>query len=335
MDEKKLIFVYNPRSGKGMIRQNLSDIIDIFVKNGFIVTVYPTQSPEDAMKKIPQMAEYFDYIVCSGGDGTLNEVVTGMMGAERKRSIGYIPAGSTNDFASSLHIPKNMLKAAQIAVEGQPCRCDIGRFNEEKYFVYVAAFGLFTDVSYQTNQNMKNALGHAAYLLEGVKRLYDIPAYTMRIEVNGEVLEGDYVYGMISNSESVGGMKGMSGDDVLLDDGQFEVTLIQMPLNPMMLNDILASLLMPRLSNSRYVYNCKTDHIEFYCEEYVPWTRDGEFGGNHKKVVIDNLHRQMSFVIPTSEEDTEDRGLPLTEEQRNRLQMHSYGDSVSPYDQEL
>ena len=182
----------------------------------------------DAIKKVRKNAEKYDLVVCSGGDGTLDEVVTGMEQSEVNVPIGYIPAGSTNDFANSLGIPKNMEEAARVAVNGTPFPCDVGGFNGDT-FVYVAAFGLFTEVSYQTSQQMKNILGHAAYILEGAKHLMDITSYRMKVSHDGEIIEDEFIYGMVTNSLSVGGFKGISGPDVLLDDRPFEVTLIKNP----------------------------------------------------------------------------------------------------------
>ena len=161
MDKKKLLFIFNPKSGKGQIRNQLLAIVDTFVKSGYEVTIYPTQAKADAVRKVAEAADEYDLVVCSGGDGTLDEVVTGMMQCDGIVPIGYIPAGSTNDFAQSLKIPKNMLQAADVAVNGQAFPCDVGVFNED-YFVYIAAFGLFTDVSYMTNQKLKNIFGHVA-----------------------------------------------------------------------------------------------------------------------------------------------------------------------------
>ena len=160
---KKLLFVYNPHSGKGLIKQHLSDIMDVLIKEGFEITIYPTQAQGDAVNKCREEAERFDRIVCSGGDGTLDEVVTGVMQSGHPLPIGYIPAGSTNDFGNSLGIDKEMLNAARIAGGEHSFLCDVGRFGED-FFVYVAAFGLFTEVSYATDQNLKNMLGHAAYV---------------------------------------------------------------------------------------------------------------------------------------------------------------------------
>ena len=193
------------------------------------------------MDKAYEEAANYDRIVCSGGDGTLDEVVTGVMKSGIKVPVGYIPAGSTNDFGNSLGIDKDMIHAADIAANGYRFPCDIGKFNDD-YFVYVAAFGIFTEVSYATDQGLKNMLGHTAYILEGAKQLWDIPSYRMQVEYDGNVLYDEFIYGMITNSMSVGGFKGIIPGNISLNDGKFEVTLIRMPKNPIELNDILAFL---------------------------------------------------------------------------------------------
>ena len=226
----RMLFIFNPRSGKGQIRNKLMDIIDVFVKGGYEVVVHPTQGVKDAEKMAKSMAEEVDLIVCSGGDGTLDEVVTGLMEIGANVPLGYIPAGSTNDFASSLEIPRDMVKAAQDIVDGHLFSVDVGSFNEDN-FIYVAAFGMFTDVSYETSQDLKNILGHLAYVMEGAKRIFDVKTYHLCVEANGEVHEGDYIYGMITNSHSIGGFRNLVGNDVEMDDGLFEVTLIKKPKN--------------------------------------------------------------------------------------------------------
>ena len=295
MKKKKLLFVLNPFSGKGEIKNKLLEIVDIFVKNEYQVTVHTTQAPQDAMKLVKKTAGKYDLVVCSGGDGTLDETVTGMMMREERVPIGYIPAGSTNDFAGSLKIPKKMDKAAQIAVEGVPFACDIGSFNGD-YFVYIAAFGIFTDVSYETSQGLKNRIGHAAYIIEGMKRLHTIQSYHMRVEYEDQVIEDDFIYGMVSNSNSAGGFKNITGKNVRLDDGLLEVTLIRMPKNPLELNEIIACLTNMR-DNTDLIYTFKTDNIKFFSEIEIPWTLDGEYGGSHKEVVIEDEKRAVQIMV--------------------------------------
>lgn len=297
MQEKKtLLFIFNPFSGKAQIKNQLLDIVDTMVKAGYEVTVYPTQAKADAIRKVETDAGKYDLIVCSGGDGTLDEVVSGMMHCGLKKPLGYIPAGSTNDFATSLGIPKDMGKAAAAAVQGKAFACDIGIFNAD-YFVYVAAFGLFTEVSYKTSQEWKNVLGHVAYLLEGVRSLHDIPSFRMQVNYNQEQIQDEFIYGMISNSTSVGGFKGMTGKDVLLDDGVFEVTLIKKPRNPIELNKIIASLI-NLVDDTDMIYSFKSDQVRFLAKQEVPWTLDGEFGGAHEEVIVKNLCRAVKIMVP-------------------------------------
>ena len=294
---KRLLFIYNPHAGKELLKPKVSDIVDIFVKAGYEVTIYPTQSYRDAYRKVKEYeAGTYDLIVCSGGDGTIDEVVTGMMQRETGDPIGYIPTGTTNDFARSLHIPKGLLEAADNAVNGVVFPGDVGRFNKG-IFVYIAAFGLFTDVSYETDQNMKNVLGHLAYILEGAKRLFNVPSYHMIVEHDGEVLEGEFIYGMVTNSRSVGGFRNMVGKQIVFDDGLFEVTLIKAPKNPIELQEIIAALLIEQI-DTKHMYTFKTGKITFESVEEIPWTLDGEFGGEHDYVEIENLQKQLEIMVP-------------------------------------
>lgn len=296
--DKKMLFIYNPRAGKAQIRSNLLDIIDIFVKAGYEVTAYPTQASGDAVKAVKARRAGYDIVVCSGGDGTLDEVVTGMMQCEEKLPIGYVPAGSTNDFANSLKIPKNMIKAADVVVRGKNFACDIGAFNNDS-FIYVAAFGIFTNVSYETKQDVKNVLGHAAYLLEGVRALPTIRSYPLKITCDKQVIEGEFLYGMVTNSHSIGGFRGITGTgkEVLLDDGVFEVTLIRKPSNPLELNNIIVAMVDKRVK-SEHIYSFTASRIVVESEEPLAWTLDGEFGGEPRKAVIENKTKALEIRVP-------------------------------------
>ena len=297
---RQMLFVYNPRAGKAQIRSNILDIIDTFVKAGYEVTAYPTQAPGDAVKAVQERRDGYEIVACSGGDGTLDEVVTGMMKSEERVPIGYVPAGSTNDFANSLGIPKSMLRAADVVVNGRTFACDVGKFNGGT-FIYVAAFGIFTDVAYGTPQDTKNVLGHAAYLIEGVKRLPSVRAYPLKITYNEETIEGEFLYGMITNSHSVGGFRGITGQNVALDDGVFEVTLIRKPSNPLDINNIIMALVDKRVK-SEYIYTFTTESMKVESEEPVAWTLDGEFGGEHHKVQIENWHQALEIRVPGESE---------------------------------
>lgn len=292
---KKMLFIYNPNSGMGLLKPKLSDVLDIFVKHGYEVTVHPTQQKQDATQKAADCAQGYDLVVCSGGDGTLDETVAGLQTAGCSVPLGYIPTGTTNDFASSLGISKDILEAAETAVTGAPFACDVGQFNN-RYFIYIAAFGLFTDVSYETKQRMKNILGHLAYLLEGAKRIVNIPSYKLRVTHDGEVIEDEFIYGMVTNSRSVGGFSGIIGPEVVFDDGVFEVTLIKTPKNPIELNELLASIVMRQINPDR-MYSFKSGEVRFECEESIPWTLDGEYGGTHDQVVVSNKERALQIVV--------------------------------------
>lgn len=293
--EKKMLFVYNPKAGKAKIRNKLADILDVFAEGGYEVTVYPTGKQGDATEIVECRKPIYDLIVCSGGDGTLDEVVTGMMHSSFHTPIGYIPAGSTNDFGGSLNLPKNMVSAARKIVGGRNFPCDIGAFNDD-VFVYIAAFGIFTEVSYETDQEIKNVLGHMAYVLEGMKRLSTVRSYHMKVTCEDQVIEDDFIFGMITNSVSVGGFKNITGKHVKLDDGVFEVTLIRAPGNPVELNQIMLSLL-NRDIDTNLMYCFRTADLRLESQEDVAWTLDGENGGSHQDVYIRNCHQAVEIRV--------------------------------------
>lgn len=295
MGQHRLLFIINPKSGKGLIKNHLLGIIDQFIKKDFVVTVYTTQCEGDATKKVIENGKNFDRIVCSGGDGTLDEVVTGMRKAHIHVPLGYIPAGSTNDFARSLNLSSNMIEAAKVAAGDFVYPCDVGRFNEDT-FVYIAAFGIFTEISYGTPQELKNALGHMAYVLSAVKSLTSIPSYLLDIEMAGSFIRDRFIFGMITNSTSVGGFKGMTGKDVQLNDGEFEVTLIKSPSNIIELNEIIACLT-KLIDDSDLIYSLKAKEITICSDEEISWTLDGEFGGMHKEVKIENLCQKIDLLV--------------------------------------
>lgn len=292
---KKLFFIYNPHSGRGQIRSKLFDILQTFSDAGYEMTVYPTKAEKDATCQIQHLPDDYDLVVCSGGDGTMDEVVQGMMLREKKIPLGYIPSGTVNDFARSLKIPRNMKEAARIAVEGKDFPCDIGTFNEE-HFVYIAAFGIFTDVAYSTRQDMKNALGHMAYLLEGVKRLANIPSYHIRLSSQELEAEGDFIFGMVTNSRSVGGFKSIIGRKVQFDDGVFEATFIRTPKNAAELQEILAAIVLKEI-DSKYMYSFRTARLVIESEAPIPWTLDGEFGGDCQSAVIQNHQKSITIRV--------------------------------------
>ena len=229
---KKLLFIYNPTSGKGRVADGLATILNTFARTGWLTTVYPTQCKGDAARAAREFGPHFDRVVCAGGDGTLSETVTGLMSLSAPPLLGYIPFGSTNDCAVNLNLPKVPTQAALIAAQdGVPRESDIGKLNGSP-FVYVAAFGAFTQVAYGTSQDLKNTFGHLAYVMEGIASLPTIAPYHIKVEYDGNVLEDDFYFGMVSNSFSIGGLKLPAKEQVVLDDGLFEVDLIKKTRQP-------------------------------------------------------------------------------------------------------
>lgn len=294
---KKIYFIYNPHSGKEQIASKLNEILRTLAETDNELTVVPTIGSKDALERITYLKDGYDLVVCSGGDGTLKEVVTGMMKrpVEKRIPIGYIPAGTTNDFAKSLDIPRNMTDAAKNIMSGSPFVCDIGSFNEDN-FVYIASFGIFTEVSYSTKQEVKNVLGHMAYVLEGMKSLYNIKSYHMRVSSDEIEFEGDFLFGMITNSKSVAGFKGLVRGDVTFDDGYYEATFIKRPKNPLELQEILSALLIEEI-DTNYMYSFKTKKLVIEADEKVSWTLDGEFGGEHECVTIANNQKAVEIIV--------------------------------------
>ena len=292
----RTLFVYNPKAGKGTVVKNLHEIVDAFAKANYPVTVYPTQAQGDACRLVENRdAGQYDLIVCSGGDGTLREVVNGLIKSGVSTPVGYIPAGSTNDFARSLGLSDDIGEATEIITRGKPFLCDAGNFNGEN-FVYVAAFGLFTDVSYATNQQWKNIFGHVAYILEGVKSLSSIQSYEVQIECDEGTMHGNYIYGMVTNSLSVGGFKNITGKDVSFDDGKFEVILIRRPATFTELNDIVISLLRQSF-DAICMQSFKTSYLKIKSREEINWTLDGEFGGTYTDVEIKNVQKAFPIMV--------------------------------------
>ncbi len=305
---KKILFVFNPVAGRSQIKTYMVDILEILSKAGYKVVCYPTQSRGDARRIVRERMDDYLYVVCAGGDGTLDEVVSGMMENRNKPfvPIGYIPAGTTNDFATSLHIPSDMIQAAKVVANGRTFRCDLGLFNENDYFTYVAAFGVFTGTSYSTPQELKNQLGHLAYILQGVTELGNMRAYHIHVVSEERELEGEFAYGMITNSRSIGGFSNITGKEVDLQDGLFEVTLVRMPKNPLEMSEIIMAIGNPSM-NSDMVINFKTAKVIMNCDELIAWTRDGEYAGSHRTVMLRNCPGQLRILVP--EEYVTDNGI--------------------------
>lgn len=291
---KKLLLIYNPVSGMTKTRLSLQKAVEFYDSHNYLVTVCLVNRLEDCASSIDFTS--YDLIVCSGGDGTLNITVSFLMERNLPAEIAYIPSGSTNDFAYSLGLTGDEDVRLQNTVAGTPKKIDVGRFNTSRYFLYAAAFGLFTKVSYTTPQKVKNLLGHAAYILEGIKSIADLKDYHMTVELDEEMVEGDFILGMITNSLSIGGFKNILPPDTALDDGLFEIVLVRMPKTIAALNEIGISLLAERPENNQHIIYRKTAKIIVRSPEKIAWTLDGEFGGEADVVRIENRRKLLSII---------------------------------------
>lgn len=280
-----MLLIINPQSGKVQIKGKLLEVADKFVKAGYRIELYVTQCAGDAFRIIKERGADHDAVVCSGGDGTLNETINGVMALENRPAVGYIPSGSTNDFAASQGIPSGILSAAELIRGGRTADIDIGCFNG-RYFTYVAAFGLMTDVPYATPRESKAVLGYQAYLLEGAKRLGKMESKYVRMTVDDTAFEGNILVGMVSNASRIAGIRGLNGRNAQLDDGKFEVLLVEYSTNPIKLTETVTELLSPDMPAKR-VYRFEGSHIKFEFDQPVDWVLDGEFGGSHTEVSVD------------------------------------------------
>lgn len=293
---KKMLLFVNPAAGREEMRFHLMDVIHYFTANGYDVMCHPTQKPRDIPEFLAARGSEFDMVVTCGGDGTLNETVSGLLQLEQRPILGYIPAGTVNDFATSLHIPKTIPEAVHNIIEGIPFEVDMGGFND-RYFTYVAAFGAFTKVSYSTPHASKQALGRAAYILEGIRSLGDIRPIHVVADCGGTVIEDDVIYGMVSNATSVGGFHVLDDPLVHMDDGLNEVVLVKAPAGLPDYNALLTSLA-TRNFNPDYFHIFQSAHVRFHFDTPVPWTLDGEFGGETTDATVFNIAKPIRIMVP-------------------------------------
>ncbi len=296
---KKLMLILNPAAGGGKGITSIGPVMEVLYKGGYLPTVYYTTAAGEATQLVLKHAAEYDCVACSGGDGTLSEVVSGLVQLRDPPPLGYLPQGTSNDVASSLGIPKTPVAAAKFLVRGKPTPIDAGRFNDSDYFTYIAAFGAFTEVSYETPREQKQSLGHFAYVLQGLSKLPKISSYRTIVELDGgRTIIDDLLFGSVSNTRTVGGMVRLKNDMVDLDDGIFEVMLVRDPGpgNVIELNKITSSILQGTFSNP-YIRVTRSSRVKFAFEEPVKWTRDGESGGAHQQVELQNLHSAVSILL--------------------------------------
>ena len=291
---KKLLFIMNPYSGMRRAVKYLADIIALFNRNGYDVITHMTSGNGDATEVTRRLAKEVDLIVCCGGDGTLNETITGMIRVGADVPIGYIPSGSTNDFATSLKLSMNIMQAAQDIMDGDPVPYDVGRFGD-RYFSYVASFGAFTKASYATPQNVKNALGHTAYVLEGINELSQIRMEHVRMEIDGVIVEDDFLFGAISNSTSVGGVLTLDPNVVDVSDGLLEVLLVRAPRTLMEIPECIQAVQSQKYNCSMITFR-SARKVNIHASADMPWTLDGEKEEGHEQVTAENIHHAIRLM---------------------------------------
>lgn len=292
-----MLFLFNIKAGTSGIRNKTADIIDIFTRGGYDVLAHPSQSATDMEEIIKARGNEFDVVVTCGGDGSLNDTINGLMALENPPALGYIPTGTMNDFAASHHLSNNMMIAASDIVHGDITYTDVGCFNG-RYFSYVAAFGAFTDVSYDTPQSTKNILGKSAYILEAVKRIPMLSSNHMKVKCNDLEFENDFIYGMASNSLTVGGIPLDRKGDLELDDGRFNVILIRKGISDILNASVMLNSVLMGLEKSKHIDFIRTNRVTITSDEPISWTLDGEFGGDVTEATIECIEKKLKIIVP-------------------------------------
>ena len=291
---KKLLFIVNPRAGKTKSRAPLFDAVSRFSRAGYLTRVFVTEHGGQARDIAAQWGGEYDLVVCSGGDGTLNETISGLMTLEQRPPVGYLPNGSTNDFAASLHLHSTVEAAARAAAEGTPHPLDIGRHND-RFFAYVASFGAFTRSSYSASQSAKNALGHFAYILEGIGDLDSLRPYRCTIEADGERFEGEFIFGAVCHSTSLGGLVKLDPNRVKMDDGLFELLLLRLPKSPLDLQNLVTGITRMQYDFPGMIFR-HVKNVTVTTEDDIPWSLDGEYAASAPKVEIQCLPSAIELV---------------------------------------
>ena len=291
---KKLLFIVNLKAGKAKSTAPLFDAIARFSQAGYLVRLFITTRSGDACQAVAECGTEYDLVVCAGGDGTLNEVISGLMTLPNRPPVGYLPNGSTNDFATSLKLSSNPSMAAAAIASGRASHLDVGRFNT-RFFAYVASFGAFTKASYSATQAAKNALGHLAYIFEGIGSLDSLHPYRAKIEADGEVFEGNFIFGAVCNSTSLGGLVKLDPEKVQMDDGKLELLLLKMPKSPLDLQNLITGLLKMKYDMPGVIFR-HVERVRLTTADNIPWSLDGEYAPSCPLVEIENLPRAITLI---------------------------------------
>ncbi len=298
---KRMLFFVNPNAGHSDIRARLLDVVEIFTRGGYEVTVHPTTRAGDLTDTVAAEGACYDLVAAVGGDGTLHEAVAGLMQLDAPPPLGYLPGGTVNDVAATLHLSKDLLEAARTVVTGQEARIDLGCFNE-RWFAYAAAFGAFTGVPYETKRDDKRLLGRLAYLLRGVQALGEIHPIHVRVRSGAQEIDDEAIFGLVCNTTSVGGFKIRPGLEVALNDGLSEVLLVREVKSLADMNAVAGALLQQDFSGESFHF-FHAERVSFDFDEEVPWTLDGEFGGAVRHAEIQNHRQVLRILVPEAEMD--------------------------------
>ena len=296
---KKMLFIMNPFAGQKRANKFLPEILLLFNQAGYEVVTHMTTGQGDAAAAAERLGKAMDLVVCCGGDGTLNETITGLLRAGADAPVGYIPAGTTNDFASSLNLSHNPIQAAKEILEGEAVPYDVGHFGD-RYFSYVASFGAFTKSSYIVPQNIKNALGHTAYVLGGISEISQIRNEHIRMEIDGDVVEDDFLFGAICNSTSIGGILTLDPSQVDMGDGLFEVMLVRAPKNLTEISECIRAVQSQKYNCAMITFR-SAKAMKIYADPEMPWTLDGEKEDGHEEVLVENLHHAIRLMQRNAE----------------------------------
>lgn len=291
---KKLLFIMNPFSGQKKANKVLPEILMLFSQAGYDIRTAMTTGPGAATRYAAEWGAESDLVVCCGGDGTLNETITGLLMSGVDTPVGYIPSGTTNDFASSLKLSHNPIQAAKDILEGEAVPYDAGQFGH-RYFAYVASFGAFTKSSYNVPQTLKNALGHTAYVLGGISELSQIRPEHVRMEIDGEIIEDDFLFGAICNSTSVGGILTLDPTRVDMGDGYFEIMLVRAPQNLVEIAECLTALQIQQYNCAMITFRSARS-VKIHADPFMAWTLDGEKADGYREVQVDNLHHAIRLI---------------------------------------
>ncbi len=293
---KRATLIINPVAGKKRIKNELFTVVKKFCDAGYILAVRMTKDKGEATDIAAELShDNCDIVVCAGGDGTLNEVICGIMNSGSDLPIGYIPCGSTNDFAQSMKLPTNISAACDRIISGEAAPFDIGLFRGKRNFSYIASFGAFTETSYNTSQQMKNAFGHFAYVLESLKSLANIKPYKVTVETEGKAITDNYIFGAVANSTSIAGILKLKPEEVDINDGIFEIILAKNPKNASELNELIGAVITANLKSPMLNY-IKASKVEFISDEKISWTLDGEQMDGAERILVENLHNKIKLI---------------------------------------